>query len=453
MKTVVFDLDGTLVDSAADLQTAANRALADEGGAPLDLPTIASFIGNGLPKLVERAMQRAGIDLARHAELTQKTLEYYHEAPTALSEMYPGVERLLAALHKAGHKIGLCTNKPEAASSDILADFGIEHYFSSIVGGDTLDATKPDAGPLRRVIEELGGDDVIYVGDSEVDYQTALNADVPFAFFKGGYRKQPDSYFEEGWHFDHFDHLRLKLVRPVAFLFDVDGTLAETEEVHRMAFNKAFEEAGHSWNWSQDDYRILLKTSGGKERIAAFLMQEGTPDRLTWDQITQLHLRKTSYYTELLARGAMPPRKGVMEIMEWARAKGIALAICTTTSRANVDALVKKFWNCDPEEMFAAVMCAEDASNKKPDPEVYLKTLEVLELGAAEAVAFEDSVNGIGARAGCELGRDRDACDSIQAMKITLPQPGWFPIWKPLRRQSTDNARRRKAQADRAALC
>lgn len=191
MGLVVFDLDGTLIDSAPDIQAAANRMLDEQGIDPLDLPTIISFIGNGLPKLVERVMQRVGLDMARHTELTAITLAHYNAATTELTRPYSGVEAALQDLQAAGHVLALCTNKPEAPARAILRDLRIEQYFNAVVGGDTLDVKKPDPEPLLYILRHLGAAQAVYVGDSEVDAETAQRADVRFALFTEGYRKTP----------------------------------------------------------------------------------------------------------------------------------------------------------------------------------------------------------------------------------------------------------------------
>ena len=404
IKAVIFDLDGTLIDSAPDIHAAANRMLADFGKPPLDLPTITSFIGNGLPKLAERAATAAGLSKDDFAQAIAKTGIYYGENPTTLTQTYAGILPLLSALRDRGIKIGLCTNKPYDPAIACLNDFDILPFFDAVVAGDTLDVKKPDAAPLLKTIEMLGETEVLYVGDSAVDYDTAKNANVPFAFFTGGYRTQPDEFFQECWHFDHFDQLRLRLVPPRAYLFDVDGTLAETEEVHRNAFNAAFDRAGLGWQWSRDEYRDLLKTSGGKERIKKHTSNIGSPDVLSDQQIKDLHHSKTEIYRDL-ANSALTPRDGVMALIEWARRTGVTLAICTTTSRSNIDALVKRFWNCAPEDIFAGIYCAETAPQKKPDPQVYCQALDDLGFSAQDALAFEDSHNGLTAarRAGLDV--------------------------------------------------
>lgn len=190
---LIFDLDGTLIDSAPDIRAAVNRMLAGEGLAPLDLPAIIGFVGNGMPKLVERVMEATGIDPARHKELTQVTLDHYNASPSALTRPYPGVPQALAALEEAGHRLAVCTNKPEAPARAILADLGLARHFPVVVGGDTLPVRKPDPAPALACVKAMGGGAAAFIGDSEVDAGTAEAAGLPFYLFTEGYRKSPVS--------------------------------------------------------------------------------------------------------------------------------------------------------------------------------------------------------------------------------------------------------------------
>lgn len=188
---LIFDLDGTLIDSAPDIRSAVNRMLAGEGLGPLDLPTVTGFVGNGMPKLVERVMAATGISPGRHKELTRITLEHYNASPSALTRPYPDVPQALAALEAAGHRLAVCTNKPEAPARAILADLGLAGHFPVIVGGDTLAVRKPDPAPALECVKALGGGAAAFIGDSEVDAETAEAAGLPFYLFTEGYRKSP----------------------------------------------------------------------------------------------------------------------------------------------------------------------------------------------------------------------------------------------------------------------
>lgn len=184
-----------------------------------------------------------------------------------------------------------------------------------------------------------------------------------------------------------------------ALIFDVDGTLAETEEAHREAFNQAFADFGLPWSWDQKLYRELLRTSGGKERIRAFAAAYD-PVRMDVgfdDLVAALHRHKTTIYTANVAKGAVPFRPGILRTIADARAAGLRLAIATTTSRANVVALLDGATGGEGHTWFEVVACAEDAPVKKPDPQVYDFVLSAMGLTPAECLALEDSMNGVGA--------------------------------------------------------
>lgn len=204
---IVFDLDGTLIDSAPDIRAAANIMLAAEGAEPLDMPTTISFIGNGIPKLVERAMRARNLPEGEHARLTQAMLAAYDKDPATLTRLYPGLDALLPKLKADGHRLGVCTNKPLAPTKQILDIFGITDLFDVIIGGDTLPVKKPDPAPLVAAYEALGDGARLYVGDSEVDAETAERANIPFALFTEGYRKVPVQELTHVLTFDHFDAL------------------------------------------------------------------------------------------------------------------------------------------------------------------------------------------------------------------------------------------------------
>ncbi|TPG39726.1 HAD family hydrolase [Sphingomonas koreensis] len=186
-----------------------------------------------------------------------------------------------------------------------------------------------------------------------------------------------------------------------AIIFDVDGTLAETEETHRRAFNQAFAEAGEPWRWSADDYRALLTTTGGRERIQRYLDEAGISAHP--ETVRALHARKNALYAAFVAQSAVTPRPGVMRLIEQARARGVMLAIATTTSRANLAALMRYAFGTESAGWFAAMAVGEDVAVKKPDPEVYRRVLSSLALDAAECVAIEDSRNGLDAARACGI--------------------------------------------------
>lgn len=183
-----------------------------------------------------------------------------------------------------------------------------------------------------------------------------------------------------------------------ALLFDVDGTLAETEEVHRESFNAAFADAGLDWHWSQGLYRELLSVTGGKERIKHYLANYNTDFAAPADLdefVAGLHAAKTRIYTDTVAGGRVPLRPGVKRLLEEARASGLRLAIATTTTPANVTALLQASLASDAEDWFEVIAAGSMVPNKKPAPDIYFYTLEKMQLKPAECLAFEDSENGL----------------------------------------------------------
>ncbi len=179
-------------------------------------------------------------------------------------------------------------------------------------------------------------------------------------------------------------------------LFDVDGTIAETEgQAHLPAFNRAFAEAGLDWHWTRDDYRRLLKTAGGFERLQQFAEESGADPDAIQDRLRQLHRAKNRHFAEILASGAVAPRTGFRALVMALARNNLAWGVVTTTSRANWQAL----WTHSlaplviPEP--AVIVCGEDVGVKKPDPEAYELALERLGQPAMRCIAIEDSRNGL----------------------------------------------------------
>jgi HAD superfamily hydrolase (TIGR01509 family) len=186
-----------------------------------------------------------------------------------------------------------------------------------------------------------------------------------------------------------------------AVLWDVDGTLAETErEGHLVAFNTAFEELDIPWRWSEQRYGELLRVAGGCERLL-FDMESQPLAPVALEERSALarriHALKNRRYVELVASGALPLRAGVRELFDDCATDGLRMAIVTTTSRSNVQALLAAQVDADWESRFAAVVCAEDAPVKKPDPQAYRLVLERLQLRSEQTVAIEDSAMGLAA--------------------------------------------------------
>ncbi|MCI4680137.1 HAD-IA family hydrolase [Rhodoblastus acidophilus] len=176
-------------------------------------------------------------------------------------------------------------------------------------------------------------------------------------------------------------------------IFDMDGTLAETEEVHRLAFNQAFSDVGLDWSWDVALYRQLLKVTGGKERITHFItLQGGVADP---EFVARLHKAKTEIYTAMVDAGAVPLRPGIKEFIEAARKQGITLAIATTTSMPNIEALLNSTLGGNWREIFPVVGAGDMVSKKKPAPDVYELALRELGKPPEHCVAIEDSRNGV----------------------------------------------------------
>ncbi|MGB3401556.1 MAG: HAD-IA family hydrolase [Microcoleaceae cyanobacterium] len=181
-----------------------------------------------------------------------------------------------------------------------------------------------------------------------------------------------------------------------ALIFDVDGTIANTEEEgHRVAFNQAFAEAGYDWNWSVDFYGELLKIGGGEERIYHYLnqYQSQLKSQTNLEELANdLHLIKNQYYQERLDTGLIELRIGVKRLMMAAREQGITLAIATTSAVPNVMALLEK--KLDPD-WFEVIGAGDMVSEKKPAPDVYHYVLNHLEIEPQNCVVFEDTNQGL----------------------------------------------------------
>ena len=192
-----------------------------------------------------------------------------------------------------------------------------------------------------------------------------------------------------------------------ALLWDVDGTLAESErDGHRVAFNLAFEACGLPWRWDEQRYGELLRITGGRERLLHDMRTRADAPVLGGERealARTLHASKNGFYAELIGRALIPLREGVRPLLEQCRERGVRMGIATTTSRSNVDALMRVHLGADWQTRFAVVVCGEDVQRKKPDPEVYLLALQALGIGPLEAVAIEDSPGGVAAARAADI--------------------------------------------------
>jgi HAD superfamily hydrolase (TIGR01509 family) len=219
-----------------------------------------------------------------------------------------------------------------------------------------------------------------------------------------------------------------------AVIFDLDGTLADTErDGHRVAFNAAFEAAGLNYRWSTAEYGELLATTGGRRRIARYLQSAGHSPTEAAELAAQLHQDKTRRFVSLVRTGAMQARPGAAELIRALRADGVATAVATTGTSDWVLPLLDMLFGIDA---FDAVVTGSDVTDLKPDPAVYLETLVRLQLAPAQAVAVEDSANGVHAAVSAGLRcvvvvngytRDQDFTGAV-AVLDDLARPGGVSV-------------------------
>ncbi len=190
---VIFDLDGTLIDSAGDLAHAVNGMLAGYGCAPLALSEVRAMIGDGMRKLVERALAARGLAVHEAAAAERSVLQRYGAEPVRETVLYPGTRPALERLRAGALDLAICTNKPEHLTAAILEEFDLLDFFRQIVGGDTLPYRKPDGRVLRDMLAHFSTApaDALMVGDSEVDAAAAADAGVPLVLMRNGYRRGP----------------------------------------------------------------------------------------------------------------------------------------------------------------------------------------------------------------------------------------------------------------------
>jgi HAD superfamily hydrolase (TIGR01509 family) len=191
-----------------------------------------------------------------------------------------------------------------------------------------------------------------------------------------------------------------------ALIFDVDGTLADTEEFHRRAFNAVFAAAGLAWWWNRSTYRELLRVAGGRQRMRAYAEREdpSLAKRPEFEELlVAMHAAKTKRYDASLREQPLPLRPGIVRLFDEADAGGVRLAIATTTTAANLDALLEPAFGLAWRNRFAAVVSGSEIQRLKPAPDVYVETLRRLNLDASECLAFEDSANGIRSAAAAGL--------------------------------------------------
>lgn len=210
----LFDLDGTLVDSAPDICRVANIALHSVGRAPLPVDVVRGFVGDGLPSLIQRVLNYSDQrpldgevrDPAEHREATRLAHETYTATPAVETTVYPGVRETLSQLQERGACLGLVTNKPSAVTARLLEALGLSSLFSVVLGGDSMPQRKPDPAPVLRVLEALSVEahQALFIGDHENDFRAARGAKTVIALVSYGYTSpallaalSPDFLLEE----------------------------------------------------------------------------------------------------------------------------------------------------------------------------------------------------------------------------------------------------------------
>jgi len=203
---LIFDLDGTLVDSVPDLEAALNETLREVGGPALARAAVRGMVGDGTAALVARALAASGLPDAMLADRLSRFLALYEAAPAVRSRTYPGVIETLAALRRDGRRLAICTNKPQRATLAVLRGLALDGFFMAVVGGDVLPVRKPDPGHLLGAVTALGAtaDEAAMIGDNEHDVAAANSAGIPIVLARYGYARVPLATLSASCQIDDF---------------------------------------------------------------------------------------------------------------------------------------------------------------------------------------------------------------------------------------------------------
>ena len=212
---LVFDLDGTLVDSVPDLRAALNEMLRERGRPPLTLPQVKGMVGDGAPAMVARALAAGGPETIDAGGALARFLEIYEANPVHLTRLYPDVRRTLTELRRRGYGTAICTNKPQRATIAVVEGLGLGDLFDGIAGGDRFPVRKPDPGHLLSLICALGArrEASVMIGDNENDAAAARAAGVPLVLMRYGYARVDPASLAADALLDHFGELPEALTR------------------------------------------------------------------------------------------------------------------------------------------------------------------------------------------------------------------------------------------------
>jgi phosphoglycolate phosphatase len=236
VQAIIFDLDGTLIDSAEDLRLALNRLLGDLGLRPIEAAEIKGMIGDGVLKLVERALIAANGDPEQKEALLPRFLEIYQANPATLTRPYPGVVETLSALQRRQFRMAVVTSKPVFATRKILQALFLAEFFPIVVGGDSLQHRKPHPAPLLEAVRQLGvdADRSLMIGDNIHDVEAARAAGMRCITVSYGYHHRPPSELNADHLVDRFDEILSLVIKPMPNRSETGGGAELIGSIHPL---------------------------------------------------------------------------------------------------------------------------------------------------------------------------------------------------------------------------